>query len=170
MSVVAVKKYKDKIVMAADSIAVSYGYLKTGESLNRDKIFKTKEMIIGGSGSAFETAILQEFVKSHKPINATDTDVLSFMIEFSDYLKSKIDVKSKNSYLMIYKGKIFEIHGVYVFEIKDFAAIGAGVESALTALHLGCSPKEAVKVTCEINCYTSEPIIEYEELLADEER
>lgn len=45
-------------------------------------------------------------------------------------------------------------------DILDLA-VGAGEDFANAALHLGHTPKEAVKVACDLCCYVCEPIIEY---------
>jgi hypothetical protein len=50
---------------------------------------------------------------------------------------------------------------MFINEIKDFAAVGAGEDFANAALYLGHSPEEAVKVACELCCFVSEPIIKY---------
>jgi len=50
---------------------------------------------------------------------------------------------------------------MFINEIKDFAAIGAGEDFANAALYLGHSPEEAVKVACELCCFVSEPIVKY---------
>ena len=50
---------------------------------------------------------------------------------------------------------------MFVHEISDYIAIGAGEQFANAALYLGHTPKEAVKVACDLSCYVSEPIIEY---------
>jgi hypothetical protein len=62
---------------------------------------------------------------------------------------------------MIFGGHLFEIEHMLAFEIKDYTAAGAGEDFANAALYLGHSPREAVKVACDLSCYVCEPIIEY---------
>ena len=51
---------------------------------------------------------------------------------------------------------------MYVNEINEYAAIGAGEDFALAALYLGHSAKEAVKTACELSAFVAEPIVEFE--------
>ena len=51
---------------------------------------------------------------------------------------------------------------LYVNEVNEYAAIGAGEDFALAALYLGHSAKEAVKVACELSAFVAEPIVEFE--------
>lgn len=76
-----------------------------------------------------------------------------------DRVKKESD--TKNSYLVAFGGHLFQICGYLVREIKDYYAIGAGAPYALTALHLGHDPEEAVKVSCDMCCFVCEPIVTY---------
>jgi hypothetical protein len=51
---------------------------------------------------------------------------------------------------------------MFVHEVFDFISIGAGEDFANAALYLGHTPKEAVKVACELSCYVCEPIKEFQ--------
>lgn len=160
MSVIAVKKYENSIDMAADSIVVR-GYTKTTNG-DFSKINDANGMVIGSVGSAEECSLMWHFMETHKPASSTEKDVLQFMIEFCEKKKAATGVySSNNAYIMIYGGKAFKTEGLFVHEIMNFDAIGAGEDYALAALHLGHTPREAVKVACELCCYVSEPIIEY---------
>lgn len=85
------------------------------------------------------------------------------MVEFSEY-KSDITGNSKieNDYIIVYDSKVFSICSLFVNEIKNYDAVGAGMDFANAALYLGHNPKEAVKVACELCCYVADPIVEYE--------
>jgi hypothetical protein len=67
----------------------------------------------------------------------------------------------ENVYLLIYDGHLFEIDRMFVHEVSDYIAIGAGEDFANAALYLGHTPQEAVKVACDLSCYVCEPIVEY---------
>lgn len=160
MSVVATKVYKDRIEMCADSIIVC-GYSKNTKG-DFTKIHKDNGMIIGTVGNAEEGSLMWHYMSTHKPSNATEKDILSFIIEFANWKKDLIGNSSvRNSYLLAYDGKVFMIDNMLVYEISSYEAIGAGQDFANAVLHLGHSPKEAVKVACELSCYVAEPIIEY---------
>ena len=93
----------------------------------------------------------------------TDKDILEYIVEFSKWKQDLVGYSGiSNTYLLAYDGHLFEIENMFVYEIKDYDAVGAGEDFANAALYLGHSPREAVKVACELSCYVAEPIIEYE--------
>lgn len=161
MSVVATKVYKDRIEICADSIVVS-GHSKNTKG-DFTKIHKDNGMIIGTVGSAEEGSLMWHYMSTHKPANSTEKDILSFIIEFANWKRDLTGNSSIcNSYILAYDGKVFMIENMLVYEISSYEAIGAGQDFANAVLYLGHSAKEAVKVACELSCYVSEPIIEYE--------
>ncbi len=162
MSVVAAKKYPDKLVFAADSIRVS-GYMKettriTGDE--RGKLFEVNNMIIGSVGYIMELSFMQIFARNHSPAAPTVEAVLDFMIEFYTWAKSKDnDFGRKNSYLIGIDNEIFRIVDSYLVEkINEFGAIGAGEHFALTAMYLDKDPQQAVKIANELCIYCADPI------------
>lgn len=162
MSVVAAKVYNKEIVIAADSILIKGG---SKRNANFSKIAEINDMIVGGTGTAQEISMMWHYMQTHKPASATEKDVLTFIIEFSQW-KSSMAAGSniENTYLLIYNGHLFEIECMFVHEITDYIAVGAGADFATAALYLGHSPKEAVEVACNLSCYVCEPIIEYKML------
>lgn len=160
LSVVAGRVYTDKIVMAADSILVN-GWSKKNE--NFAKIVNINGMIVGAAGDAEEASIFWRYMQSHKPETASEKDVLEFMVEFGKW-KTEFTGSSNinNSYLMAYQGHLYEMVGLFVHEISNYEAVGAGQDFANAALYLGHTPREAVKVACDLCCFVSEPVVEYE--------
>lgn len=69
MSVVAAKVYKDKIVMAADSIVVRGWSKRTDHDIV--KINKINDMIVGSTGYAQELSLMWQYMTTHicYPIN-----------------------------------------------------------------------------------------------------
>lgn len=160
MSVVAAKVYDNKIVIAADSILCS-GYSK--RTTNFTKIVKINDMIIGAVGSAEEASLMWHYVRTHKPESAEERDILAFIVDFVKYKNDIVNnTKVENDYLLCFEGHLFHIEGLFVCEIKDYSAIGAGRDFATAALYLGHTPSEAVHAACKLSCWVSEPIIEYE--------
>lgn len=168
MSVVAVKKYEDKIVVAADNIVVSGWNRNDGKHFKQVKMEKINDMIIGFSGCLQEGSLFLSYAATHKPDSSGFKDMLKYAVEFrkwkKDYDISEPDNNEKdkiiNQYLVVWDGHVFCITGYDLVEIKDYYAIGCGEDFALAALHLGHSPQEAVKVACDISCFVAEPIIE----------
>lgn len=159
MSVVAAKVYNDKIVMAADSIIVK-GCSKRNTGFA--KIAEINDMIIGSVGAAEETSLMWHYMQTHKPASCLDKDILTFVVEFIQWKRNLVgNGDIDNTYLLIYQGHLFYIQNMFVYEVSDYSAIGAGEDFANAALYLGHEPKEAVKVACELSCYVCEPIVEY---------
>ncbi|NDJ22341.1 hypothetical protein GS682_11995 [Nostoc sp. B(2019)] len=162
MSVVAAKKYADKLEFAADSIRVD-GYLTENSRVTGDeqgKLFEVNDMIIGSVGYVMELSFMQIFARNHKPSAATVEAVLDFMVEFYSWAKKKDDAFGrKNSYLIGIEREIFRVSNSYLVEkINEFSAIGAGQHFALTAMYLEKSPQEAVEIANELCVYCSGPV------------
>lgn len=158
MSVIAAKIYTDKITVAADSILVR-GWSKRNS--NFSKIANINGMIVGSTGTAEECSLMWHYMETHRPASAAEKDVLNFVVEFATWKNgfgagSSVD----NIYLMAFEGHLFEIQGMFVHEIFDYIAVGAGEDFANAALYLGHSPKEAVKVACDLSCFVCEPVVE----------
>lgn len=165
MSVVAAKVYKDKIVMAADSI-LCYGDTKLTK--NFSKLVKINDIVIGAVGSAQEASVMWHFVQTHEPRSTDLKDILDYVVEFAKW-KDDIGLGNKveNEYLMMFRGHLYNIDGLFVNEIHDYSAIGAGMDYALAALYLDHSPRQAVKVACKLSCWVTEPIEQYEMVRED---
>ena len=160
MSVVAAKVYNDHIEVAADSIVIRGGMKRTGTF---SKLECINDMIIGSCGSAQEISLMWQFAKTHKPESATERDILAFMVEFLKWKKDfNGDPETENEYVIAYGGRLFEVEDAFVNVVSDYVAIGAGMYFSTAALYLGQSPRAAVKVACDLNCFVSEPIVSYE--------
>ena len=162
MSVIAVKIYRDKVSIAGDSI-VCYGWTKRTDG-NFNKLTQINGMIIGSVGYAQESSLFFHYAETHKPADATTKDILAFIVEFAKWKNDLIGNSSvSNSYILVYKGKVFSIESMFVYEVQNFEAIGAGRDFALAALDLGHTPKESVNVACKLCCVVAEPVIEFEQ-------
>ncbi len=164
MSVVAARRYTDKLEFAADSIRVS-GYLAENSRVTgheQGKLFQVNDMIIGSVGYIMELSFMQIFARNHKPSTPTIEGVLDFIVEFYGWAKKKDDSFSKrNSYLIGIEGEIFRVCDSYLVEkINEFSAIGAGEHFALTAMYLDKNPREAVEIANELCVYCSGPVNE----------
>ena len=156
MRVVAVKVESDKITIAADSILIKEDLKKT----NFKKLVKFKDIIVAGCGSAEELSLFFKFAEEFTPSSCDINDIRHYMKRFSDVLEDCYnDRKINNDYIIIYKGHVYEVEGMFVQEITDYTAIGEGEPYALTALYLGHDVVEAVQAACKFSCFVSEPIV-----------
>lgn len=161
MSVVAVRVKDSEIVVAADSIICKWTSKKANPK-DFTKLQRINDMIMGGCGVAQEISLLWHYMATHKPESADIKDVLTFFVEFANWKSQKGDsLEIKNEYILVYAGHAFLIEGLFIHEIHEYNAIGAGEDFANAALYLGHTPKEAVKVACDLCCFVSEPIVEY---------
>lgn len=161
MSVVAVRVNEKNIEVAADSIVVR------GDTMRNDsgfkKLFKVNDMIIGAVGSAEECALFKYFCRVNLLEEPTEKCILEYMVNFLNF---KINMTPnypdlENAYIIIVGGKAFQVEGLLVQEIEEYAAIGAGEDFATAALYLGHTAEEAVKVSCALSCFVSDPIVKY---------
>lgn len=160
MSVVAVKKYDNKIVVAADS-QITYG--GTNRKFTDVKMRKiNSDLIVGVTGTAETCGLLWIYFETHslEPVSCEKT-IMNFITDFSKWREDYAGGNCLDSnFIIVYKDKIFEVYGFSILEIKDYTSIGSGYQMALAALYLGHSPKEAVKVACDLTNYVGEPIKE----------
>jgi len=160
MSVVCVKKHNNHFEFAADSICLQGSTkVKIGDFA---KLESVNNIIFGSVGYADEMALFRLFMETNMPLAPTERDVTDFFFKFYRW-KNEIGCgfSSQNRYLIGFKGKAFYVSDMFAKEITNYSAIGAGMDYSLTALHLGYTAEQAVKVACELCCYVSEPIITY---------
>lgn len=156
MSVVAVKVESDRIRIAADSILIKEDLKKT----NFKKLCKFQDIIVAGCGSAEELSLFFEFAEKFAPTNCDINSIRNYMKRFSDVLEDCYnDRKINNDYIIIYKGHVYEVEGMFVQEVTDYTAIGEGEAYALAALYLDHDVVDAVKAACKFSCFVSEPIV-----------
>jgi ATP-dependent protease HslVU (ClpYQ) peptidase subunit len=159
MSIIAVKKYTDKIQICSDS-QITRGNNKNTTS--NKLCYINDDFIIGSVGLLNEGNLFNYFCKNHFP-NRNDTlAILDLILEFNDWKEKKIkNSVIENHHIIIFDKTIYSHENFDVREITDYHAIGSGYNEALTALYLGKTVKEAVQVACELTLYCNPPLIEY---------
>ncbi len=161
MTVLALKHYEDRIEIAADS-GLFYGDSGMKEN-NVIKILHPQDDIhFAASGSLSELNLFELYSMTRKPEINTRHGILKY---FGDFLKWKKDLTDKfdqeNSYFFIFEETPYQICRVLDIQnikVGEFKTLGFGMQEARCAMHLGRSPKEAVELCLELNCYTSGPI------------
>ena len=158
MSIVAVKVTDKCIELASDSIMVK-GYTQSRSINKYSKLIKVNDMFIGSVGTAEESSLLWVFANTRRPEQATEASLLTFLSEFVDWKNSKINKASlENEYIFVIGSKVFQVEHFFIEEVLEYAAIGAGMDYALTALYLGFSVERAVETACELSVYCEKPI------------
>ena len=106
MSVIAVRKYEDRIEFYADSIVLSGDLIMSKLSADTTKLFSDNGMVVGACGSTKEFGIMEHFVSSHNPSTADVRGVREFMWEFGEWKKKKFDdFNIENVYIIVYGQK-----------------------------------------------------------------
>ena len=163
MSVVACKVYKDKYVIAADSIIVRGWTQSKGQNHNYVKLKEVNDIIIGSTGTAEESSLLFLYAMNTRPAGSDENSILAFMGDFSKWKNDRTGSSSiDNSYILAYKDKVYNIEGWFINEITQYEAIGAGMDYALAALHLGKTAEEAVETGIELSAMCESPVIRIE--------
>ncbi len=154
--IVAKRRKKGGYVMAADSIQVR-GHTQSAPQ-NVTKLERVGDLDIGSAGWTEEHCLMVAYAQSHSPASAARRDVIEWLAGFRQWKHERSDSKEvKNSYLVGYRGEVFNLDGCY--PIDAFDAIGAGSDFALAALHLGRSPKQAVELAVELSVWCAGPVI-----------
>lgn len=171
MSVVCAKVYHDHITIAADSCVAAGDFVLPFHGIQ--KLFSANGMIVGTVGMVEEISVMQSYlceIKDSMPNDATPCSISSFIRDYYLYYQDRrgeIDELKRpeecdtNSFLIVYKGKLFYCKGLEVFEIEDYAAIGSGEQSATTAMFLGQDPEEAVKTASALNVFVRLPVVSF---------
>ena len=135
MSVVVAKVAEKYITIAADSGCYQGGGIIPSKNMNISKMEKINGMILGGVGIAEENQLFFDYMKTH-----------AFIKEFQHY-KEELGLSKhlENEYLLAAKGKCYNIQGMFVAEIHDSWAIGAGGNYANGALYMGATAEKAVE-------------------------
>ena len=101
MSVVAARVYEDRIEVAADTICIRGGDKLKDAEKSHTKLFRYKDLVVGGVGISSEIGLIQRYMKSHIIKEMTEDCIFDFFVEFSKWkndLTSDKDIE--NSYLL----------------------------------------------------------------------
>ena len=160
MSVVACRVDQNGFEIASDSITVR-GYTQTkGQTSTFSKLYEANDLVVGSVGYAEENSLFRLFVETHHPTQASENALLEFMAEFSDWKKKRTDRGNiDNSYMIGFSGSIYTVEAWHVERIKSYMAIGAGMNFALAALHLGNTARKAVETAIELSIFCEAPVV-----------
>lgn len=158
MSVIAVRKYPNKILMSADKQTTAWHH-KWSEAKDQmyvepSKLWQHNDLVIGSAGWTIQSGLFRAFTKTHKPSSGKVEDILDFLVEFIDWAKKRdANFKLENHFIIIFEGKVFQTLGLDVKEVKEFIAVGSGMFLALAAMYKGSDPEEAVSIAKVFDLY-----------------
>lgn len=158
MSVVAVKKYKDKIVIGSDSFV---GFSNDTQLKDKDvKVFEHNEIIVGGVGYARDISLFRLFSRDRRPTRNNEDGIIEYITEFIEWANKKTkNYELESDFMIIYENRAWYIScEFYLKEIDNYRSMGAGKNMAQTALFLEKSVEESINVACELSIYCEKPV------------
>lgn len=169
MTTIAVRKYNDRIEIAADSQG-NMGNLR----VNRQKLFTFPKngIAFAHCGYAHRCYLFKQYLLE-KHCNIPGAFPVTTHKIFNDFRKWALDEKLSlsdsdpndlESFILVKDGKIYEANlndtSIEIVEIDNFYAIGSGCQFALAAMEYDKSPKEAVALASKYNLNTGGKIQE----------
>lgn len=160
MSVIAVRKYEDRIVMASD-LQTSWGDSKLVDVKNQmyldpAKIWQHNGVTVGSAGHVSGSTLFRVFTKTHRPGASTIEGLIDFLVEFTDWAKKKDSAfKLENHFLIVFEKKMYQCIDYDVQEIPEYNAVGSGMFLALGAMYKGSDPEEAIEVAKQFDLFCS---------------
>lgn len=157
MSVVAVKVFKDGYDISADSQTTTDGRIETGYP---HKLFKINGIILGSCGTCEDSFLLKTFANNNRIKSESESKVFDFMSDFYKWKKEKTteELDITNHFIVGMKKKFFAVYQWFIYQVKEFEAIGSGKDYALSALRLGKSTHEATELACNMDVYCGLPV------------
>jgi len=118
--------------------------IRTCQKLFRKRIGK-RDVVIATAGGTYAGMIFVDWYGSSKPVPEILAD---------------LDTEEDFAVLVHDRGKLFHAnHLCRLVEVQDpFTAVGSGYKAALAAMHCGRSAREAVRIACLLDPYSSLPI------------
>lgn len=160
MTVIAVRKTKSSIHLACDN-QITYGdrYKKTDAKDQmysmKSKLFQVNDLTVGAAGMVQGACLFEHFCGTRKPASSEERDILQFMVEFSEWARTKDTTYTvqDSHFILIFENKVFEIQGLLVRQVEEFDAIGSGSFLALSALYFGKTVEQAVEVAKQFDLF-----------------
>jgi len=164
MTTIAVRKYKDRIELAADSLCNDNSI-----AIMKNKIHKNPYFTFGHAGERNKALLLNDWLLDN-PDKYKDCNIQKIFFHFREQLISwQMNIfdekeESVELFLVSYQGIIYDVRlgsrSIEVDEVDDFMAIGSGREFALAAMECGGSPRDAVAVAIKYDIYSGGDIQE----------
>jgi ATP-dependent protease HslVU (ClpYQ) peptidase subunit len=170
MSVVAYRRYDDRIEIAADSLALkgqrkSNNYIKLHNPM--------QDIVIGFTGHpCFQEWIMNSIDFSELVKFKTSNDIFLYIKDFVNTTYYASEWKGfEESILLFVEDKIYYLYFsnknddndnfIQSMDDQQFAAIGSAGDHVEGAMMVGLSPKEAIEICCEYCYEIGMPIIKY---------
>ena len=160
MSVVVATVRPNKITIAADSGCYLGWSITPTRNMKISKLEKVNGMILGGVGFAEENQLFFDYMKTHILDVVDPEHIRTFIKEFANYkAELGLDKTINNEYLLAAKGKCYCIQGMFVSEVLDSWAIGAGADYANGALYMNATAEKAVEAAIALCAFVGGAVV-----------
>jgi ATP-dependent protease HslVU (ClpYQ) peptidase subunit len=162
MSVIAARKYKDRVDISADS-QITWGSSYKQTNTPFAKLIKQNKIIIGSSGTTYLHTLLSLFSKNTKPKGSSAMDIFDYLVDFRDWAKKRdATIKFDTTHLIIiYLQETFVCYDLEINIVDSFASVGSGMFLAIGAMHMGAAPDKAVEIAKEYDLHCGGKTISY---------
>jgi hypothetical protein len=162
MSVIAVRKYKDRIEIASDTqVTIDWDSKEKNSFAKLGRL--SPDLVVGCCGDAGLFVLLREYCKTNTLRFSGESAIIEFFTKFHKYAKSEhMDASdynvNTNTFVLIHGHTIYVVGGYYVRKINNYYATGSGGIAAFVALDLGSSVTKAVQVACKHSIHCGLPV------------
>ena len=160
MSVVVVKITDTEIQFAADSQATRGNIVVPCSFTKIKRIGNNVVCGVGDMGWVKQIQVYAEFI-NNLPLNPRIDNMYEWVFAFykwQEQNKTPLPEDPYATYLVSSGVEVFHIEYGTVTEVKDYFAIGAGCDIAMTALRLGVDVVTSVDLCCQLNPYCCSPV------------
>lgn len=134
--------------LAADSLGDQNGLRMPTTKLHRGMLADGNHFIIGCAGETSWSRMLHQWVKTLS-LETVETEKYPHQVNDGPERNDPHCILVLREYGVFYK-----VGPMLVRLERRFHAVGSGRDYAVAAMHLGLSAKDAVKVACELDCYS----------------
>ena len=144
MTVIAARKYEDKVELVCES-RVGDGDLYT-DNQYPSKIYVGNNYCAGGAGPVRLWVMAIEYFKRNSSIG----NIMDWCRELKSVLIDDVDENNILSLILVHDGRIYEVIKFVPIPIKEMVAIGSGYIVAEGIMSLGYSAELGVKGACNV--------------------
>ena len=167
MSVILVKKYKDKVILGSDTQETSG---ESGqENINFSKIRKINDSVwIACAGNAHVASLLYAYAEVNDMTEITKSiQLISYFKNFFDWVNEiiipipdMINPCISCQFIIVVNNKVWNFNNYYLRDLdeNEVSSIGIGSQSALACMKITDSVETALTAVCDTDIYCSLPL------------
>ncbi len=162
MSVIAVKKTKDQIIIGSDQ-QITRWYDEKHTSIHPCKLHKCWDLVFWSAGDLANIWPMKIFLETYEPKKLNSPkEIFEMMKQFKERGKDYNigdDFMKENDFIFVSNWKIFSYCSWCVEEVNDYRAIGSGAMKAMACMFLWSTVEACLKAVCKYDLHCSEPLV-----------